>query len=100
MQAGNGTAPAPGGDAGGRPTFDQILWMALGSNPENITVSSSKTQCVIKLTIRSWTVLGVAMVALLTGKILLDTGRYYEFFHHRDNKWVQIGVAVGTIAAT
>jgi len=40
------------------------------------------------------------MVALLTGKILLDTGRYYEFFHHRDSKYVQIGVAVGTIAAT
>jgi len=43
MQAGNGTAPAPGGDAGGRPTFDQILWMALGSNPENITVSTTKS---------------------------------------------------------
>ena len=39
MQAGNGTAPAPGGGAGGRPTFDQILWMALGSNPGKITVS-------------------------------------------------------------
>ena len=99
MQAGNGTAPAPGGGAGGRPTFDQILWMALGSNPGKITVSTSKSTC-DKADHQSWTVLGVAMVALLTGKILLDTGRYYEFFHHRDNKWVQIGVAVGTIAAT
>jgi hypothetical protein len=36
---------------------------------------------------------------MATGKILLDTGRYYEFFHHRDNKWMQMGVALGTTAA-
>lgn len=99
MQAGNGTAPAPGGGAGGRPTVDQILWMALGSNPGKITVSTCESTH-DKADHQSWTVLGVAMVALLTGKILLDTGRYYEFFHHRDSRWVQIGVAVGTIAAT
>jgi hypothetical protein len=38
-------------------------------------------------------------VAMATGKILLDTGRYYEFFHHRDNRWMQMGVALGTTAA-
>lgn len=36
---------------------------------------------------------------MATGKILLDTGRYFEFFHHRDNKWMQMGVALGTTAA-
>ena len=36
MQAGNGTAPA---GAGGRPTFDQIIYMGLNSNPGKITVS-------------------------------------------------------------
>jgi hypothetical protein len=38
MQAGNGTAPAPGGAAGGRPTFDQMIFMGLNSNPGKITV--------------------------------------------------------------
>jgi hypothetical protein len=36
---------------------------------------------------------------MATGKILLDTGRYYEFFHNRDNRWMQMGVALGTTAA-
>ena len=36
MQAGDGTAPA---GAGGRPTFDQIIYMGLNSNPGKITVS-------------------------------------------------------------
>jgi len=36
---------------------------------------------------------------MATGKILLDTGRYYEFFHHKDNRWMQIGVGLGTTAA-
>jgi hypothetical protein len=49
---------------------------------------------------QSWAVLSVALVGLLTGKIYLDTGRYYEFFHHRDSKYVQTGVAIGTLAAT
>ena len=44
--------------------------------------------------------MGVAAAGLLTGKIYLDTGRYYEFFHHRDSKYIQTGVAVGTLAAT
>jgi len=43
--------------------------------------------------------LGAALSGLATGKIILDTGRYYEFFHDRDTKWVQMGVAAGSMAA-
>lgn len=75
--AGNGTAP--------KLTFDEILWKSNGSNPGKMT---------------SWAVMGVAAAGLLTGKIYLDTGRYYEFFHHRDSKYIQTGVAIGTLAAT
>ena len=97
MQAGNGTAPA---GAGGRPTFDQIIYMGLNSNPGKITVSLVYVSTRFVADEQSWTVLGTALVALATGKIWLDTGRYYEFFHHRDNRWIQIGVAAGTMATT
>jgi hypothetical protein len=40
MQGNNGTAShGSDGGEGGRPTFDQVLWMALGSNPAKMTVS-------------------------------------------------------------
>jgi hypothetical protein len=90
--AGNGTAP--------KLTFDEILWKSNGSNPGKMTVRILYSRHVLMLMRQSWAVLSVALVGLLTGKIYLDTGRYYEFFHHRDSKYVQTGVAIGTLAAT
>lgn len=42
--------------------------------------------------------LGTALTGLAVGKVLLDTGRYFDFFHHKDAKWIQMGVVAGTLA--
>lgn len=43
--------------------------------------------------------MGSVAVALFTGKILMDTGMYYDYFGSVDKAWVKWGVAVGCLAS-
>lgn len=43
--------------------------------------------------------MGAAAVGLITGKILMDTGRYFDYFGSTDKTWVRAGVAVGSLSA-